>query len=65
MPRFLASSRHGEFPRGSPPRGQAGPVPAAAARVVRAVAEVRCVRQVVRVHRQGQPAQRMADALRS
>lgn len=62
--RLLAGSGHGELPRGGAARGQAGPVPAGAARVVRAVAAVRGVRQVVRVHRQGQPAQRLADAVR-
>ena len=59
----MASSRHGEQQRGSPTRSQARQVPAAPARVLRAVAQVRVLRQMVRLHRQGQLAQRMAYAL--
>lgn len=60
----MVSGGHGELARGSATRGQAGPLPAAAARVVCSVAKVRRVRQVVRVHRQGQLAQRLAHTLR-
>lgn len=49
----MAGGGHGELPRGSPARGQAGPLPVAAARVVRAVAQVRRRGQVVRLHREG------------
>lgn len=59
----MAGGGHGELSRGGPARGQAGPLPAAAARVVRVVAQVRGLREVVRVHRQGQSAQRLADAI--
>lgn len=61
----MAGGGHGELSRGGAPRGQAGPLPAVAARVLRAGAEVRAPGQVVRLHRQGQPAQRLAHALRS
>lgn len=54
--RRVASSRHGEQQCGSAARGEAGQVPAAPARVVRALAAVRVLREVVRVHWQGQPA---------
>lgn len=50
---IVAGGGHGELPRGSPARGQAGPLPVAAARVVRAVAQVRRRGQVVRLHREG------------
>lgn len=61
----MAGGGNGELSRGGAARGQAGPLPAAAARVLRAGAEVRAPGQVVRLHRQGQPAQRLAHALRS
>lgn len=59
----MARSRHGEQQCGSAACGEARQIPAAPARVVRALAEVRVLRQVVRVHRERQPAQRLAHAL--
>lgn len=55
----------GEQQRGGAPLLEAGQVPAAPARELRAVAQVRLVRKVVRLHRQGQPPERVEDALRS
>lgn len=50
---FVVGGGHGELPRGSTARGQAGPLPAPAARVLRAVAQVRGRGEVVRLHREG------------
>ena len=60
----VARRRHGELQRRGAARDQARQVPAAPARVVRALAQVRLLRQVVRVHRQGQSPQRLAHPLR-
>jgi len=54
----------GEQLRGGAALPEAGQVPAAPARQLRAVAQVRPERQVVRVDGQGQPAQCLAHALR-
>ena len=53
--RGLALSRHGELQRGGAARVQAREVPAPPARELRPVPEVCKLRQVVHVHRQGQP----------
>lgn len=49
----MARRRHGELPRGGAARLQAGQVSAAFTRKLRAVAEVRRLRQMVRLDGQG------------
>jgi hypothetical protein len=60
----VAGRGHGELERRGAALQQAGQVPAAPARELRALAQVCRVRQVVRQHRQGQLAERVEDTLR-
>ncbi|XP_058138249.1 transducin-like enhancer protein 2 isoform X3 [Dasypus novemcinctus] len=59
----LAGRGHGKQQRGDPARAQAGEVPAAPARELCALPQVRLLRAVVCEHREGQPAQRLEDAV--
>lgn len=60
----MAGRGNGELERGSVARHKAGQVPVASARELRAESEVCGVRKVVRVDGQGQPPERLADAVR-
>lgn len=60
----VAGRGHGELERRGAALQQAGQVPAAPARELRALAQVCRLRQVVRQHRQGQLAERVEDPLR-
>lgn len=60
----MARRRHGELQRRGAARQQTGQVSASPARELCAKLEVRRLRQVVRVHRQGQPAKRVEDTVR-
>ena len=59
----LSSSQNGEQQRGGAASQQARQIPAASSRELRPVIKVRLLWQVVRQHRQGQPAQRLEDPL--
>ncbi|XP_052524775.1 transducin-like enhancer protein 1 isoform X2 [Tympanuchus pallidicinctus] len=61
----VAGGGHGEQQRGDPARHQARQIPAAPPRELRPLPQVRRLREVVCEHGEGQPAQRLAHALRS
>ncbi|XP_044300822.1 transducin-like enhancer protein 3 isoform X9 [Varanus komodoensis] len=61
----VAGRGHGEQQRGGAAPQQGRQVPAAPARELRPLAQVRLLREVVRQHREGQSAQRLEDPVRS
>ena len=62
--RRVAGCGHGELERRSSARHETRQIPAALARVLRVVSAICLVRQMVRLHRQGQFAQCLAHSLR-